>query len=85
MATDMNEPDELIEALRRPGAWATWRRTAADEIERLRADEETIRADERAKIAALIEEHKQTLTDFTGDDTNTLALVAYLLRLGGVS
>lgn len=45
------------------------------------ADEEAIRRDERLRLAALLEEHGETISGFTSDDSATVKLVAFLLRL----
>lgn len=45
------------------------------------ATEDDIRRDERHKIAAMLEEHADTLTTFTGDDSTTVRLIVFMLQL----
>lgn len=44
-------------------------------------DEAAIRQDERFKVAALLEKHAETLSDFTGDSEAVVRLISYMLRL----
>lgn len=46
-------------------------------------DEKAICRDERLKLANLLEKHGDALTTYTNDDSNTLKLVVYMLRLDG--
>lgn len=89
----VTEDPPVLEAVRRaviarPGLKSNLSAVKAT-IEALMADgwtkrsEADIRADERAKVAKLLEDHEETLTGFTGDDSSTVKLVAFMLRLRG--
>lgn len=43
--------------------------------------EKAIRRDERRKLANLLESHGEAITKYTSDDSQTLKLIVYMLRL----
>jgi hypothetical protein len=47
--------------------------------------EDQIRADERHRLAALFEEHAETIADFAADKERLVGLMALMLRLGRLS
>lgn len=45
------------------------------------ANEQSIRADERCRLAKLLEEHEDVIGGFAADPIKAVRLVAYMLRL----